>query len=343
MAGKAKKLARKAETALANEHAATVRAACALADPLAPLPAAARVFSLAPPPSANAPAPPPPLHVRLVSSSASDLAPGLLDAAHALCRVNMEELYEPVWGPWDEAKKRRQLADGASRFILALASSEGGEEQGGGEVASAAAAAPPAARGSNKPRGNAGEDSSSPEDQGGAGGDGEGRRQGGQQQPQEQQLVALVNYRFEMDDAGGTGRGPGLPVAYCYEVQLVPSAQRRGLGRRLMRALELAAARAGMRGVVLTVLDANDGARALYGALGYALDPNSPDPDDADEAHAGYRILRKDFPEAVVTAAAAARAVSAAAAAGAVGGGAKGAAAAMVAAAAGGALASSGK
>jgi GNAT superfamily N-acetyltransferase len=279
MSAKAKKLARKAETALANEHAATVKAAEALSDPLASLPAAARVFAL------DAGTATPSTQIRLVSSSASTLSPNLLDAAHAMCRANMEELYAPVWGAWDEAKKRRQLSDEPSRFLLAFASSPSSSSSTTTEPK------PPKRE----------VDSASPEDQG---------ANTHNDDDNSKNLVALVNYRFEMDDGGGTGRGPSLPVAYCYELQLLPEVQRKGLGKKLMRALEMAAARAGMRAVVLTVLDANVGARALYATLGYGLDPNSPDPDDPEEAHAGYRILRKDFPEAVVKAAAAARAAA---------------------------------
>jgi ribosomal protein S18 acetylase RimI-like enzyme len=319
MSSKAKerKLARKAETALANQHAATVKAANALADPLAPLSAAVLSFALDG--GSNGPAAASTAaqttRIRLVSASAAQesggLPPALLDAAHDLCRGNMEALYQPVWGPWDEAKKRRQLADPSSRFILAYSDGEGVEEQehGGKE-------APPATAPSSK----ATTDSSSPEDQGFAPSAPQEQQQQNQlpapapapsppspsSPPSRPLLAALVNYRFEVDDAGGTGRGGALavPVAYCYEVQLQPEVQRRGLGRRLMRALEQLAACAGMHAVVLTVLDGNEAARRLYASLGYVLDPNSPDPDDYEEAHAGYRILRKDFPEAVVKAAA---------------------------------------
>lgn len=281
MSSKAKerKLARKAETALANEHAATVKAANALADPFAPLAPALRSFALD---GGNTSAPP--IRIRLSHARAADLPATLLDTAHDLCRRNMQELYAPVWGEWDEGKKRRQLADASSRFILAY------EEQD--------AAAP-------RPSAPKNPDSSSPEDQGAA----------ADEQPPPLP-VALVNYRFEQDDAGGTGRGGPLsavPVAYCYEVQLEQAVQRRGLGKRLMKALEQLAVRAGMRAVVLTVLDANEAAKRLYASLGYTLDQNSPDPDDYEEAHSGYRILRKDFPEAVVKAAAMARAAAGAA------------------------------
>jgi len=323
---KAKKLARKAETALANEHLATVKRANALADPLAPVAPMLMSFELESIGGAGAGAEAETAcPVCVVGASAASLAPATLEAAHALCRANMEALYEPVWGPWDAAKKRQQLSDGASRFLLAYAPAAPAAAAGKG------APAPATATGGGDGGGPApsSADSRSPEDQ-------EGGRRPPAAREQGEELVGLLNYRFELDDAGGTGRGLPTPAAYCYELQLSARARRRGLGRRLMRVLELAAARAGMRAVILTVLDANAAARALYAGLGYSLDPNSPDPEDADEAHAGYRILRKDFPEAVVAAsrrAAEMEAAKAAAGAGAAAAGGGGAAVAAAAAA----------
>lgn len=47
------------------------------------------------------------------------LPPALLDWCFALVKSNMEELYKPVWG-WSDRKKRSELADEASRFIIAF-------------------------------------------------------------------------------------------------------------------------------------------------------------------------------------------------------------------------------
>ena len=85
---------------------------------------------------------------------------------------------------------------------------------------------------------------------------------GEQQQEQEQQQqaaaaaaapgerngtpLAYVNYRFEIED-------DGAPVAYCYEVQLEAAAQRRGLGRHLMRLLELIVSKRALRALACCV------------------------------------------------------------------------------------------
>lgn len=43
--------------------------------------------------------------------------------------------------------------------------------------------------------------------------------------------LAYVNFRFELDE--------GVPIVYCYEVQLEEGAQRKGLGKFMMQLLEL--------------------------------------------------------------------------------------------------------
>ena len=49
------------------------------------------------------------------------LSPELLDWAFQLTKDNMQTLYEECegWG-WNDKKKRRELADSASRFVIAL-------------------------------------------------------------------------------------------------------------------------------------------------------------------------------------------------------------------------------
>ncbi|GBF99272.1 hypothetical protein Rsub_12032 [Raphidocelis subcapitata] len=165
--------------------------------------------------------------------------------ALALCRGNMQEMYEAVWG-WSDKKKQRQLEDESSRFLVAF------------EAAAAAPAPAEAAEGA-----------------------GEAQAAGGA----EGQPLAYLNYRFEVED--------GVPVAYCYEVQLEERAQRKGLGKHLMRLLELMALRNGMAGVLLTVMRANTDAIAFYARLGYSEHESSPGYADPDEEPAGYVILCK--------------------------------------------------
>ena len=137
-------------------------------------------------------------------------------------------------------------------------------------------------------------------------------QEGGERQP-----AAFVHFRWEEEDA--------RPVLYCYDIQLEPRVRRKGLGGRaphraaylwrffclsalvcragaeqkhpcakpcrrfLMKLLELAARQTGMDALMLTVMDANAGARAMYARLGYAQHDSSP----ATEERAGYAILAR--------------------------------------------------
>lgn len=81
--------------------------------------------------------------------------------------------------------------------------------------------------------------------------------------------VGFVHFRFDMDF--------DLAVLYCYELQLEPQVQRRGLGSFLMQALDVLAQRFRMCKLLLTVFVGNEGALAFYrGALGYRTDCTSP-------------------------------------------------------------------
>ncbi|CAN7978069.1 unnamed protein product [Ixodes persulcatus] len=81
--------------------------------------------------------------------------------------------------------------------------------------------------------------------------------------------VGFVHFRFDMDF--------DLAVLYCYELQLEPEVQRRGLGSFLMHALDVLAQRFRMCKLLLTVFVGNEGALAFYrGALGYRTDCTSP-------------------------------------------------------------------
>lgn len=74
-----------------------------------------------------------------------------------------------------------------------------------------------------------------------------------------------------------------------YEMQIEPSAQRQGLGKHMMLALEQCAKHWKMEKVVLTVLKNNDNAQAFFKAIGYTLDDSSPDVLEK----ADYEILSK--------------------------------------------------
>ncbi|XP_047993996.1 N-alpha-acetyltransferase 40 [Leguminivora glycinivorella] len=94
-------------------------------------------------------------------------------------------------------------------------------------------------------------------------------------------LLAFSHFRFDMDF--------GIPVLYCYEVQVEAEGRRRGLGQRVLSVLEKLALATRMRCVRLTALTHNPAASAFFRACGYVLDETSPALEDA--AH--YEILSK--------------------------------------------------
>ena len=70
----------------------------------------------------------------------------------------------------------------------------------------------------------------------------------------------------------------GKEVIYVYEIHLAAELRGSGLGQRLMRMVETAGARAGMKKCMLTVFASNGPARRFYGRLGYDVDEFSPEP-----------------------------------------------------------------
>ena len=92
--------------------------------------------------------------------------------------------------------------------------------------------------------------------------------------------TGFVHFRFEVEKTGvGDGAdevGGVVPVVYVYELQTEPESQRRGIGRRLMRAVEVIGAELCMERCMLTVLKINEGAARFYDRLGYRVDADSP-------------------------------------------------------------------
>mgnify|MGYP002631032745 CR=1 FL=1 len=100
-------------------------------------------------------------------------------------------------------------------------------------------------------------------------------------------IAAYAHYRWEME-------ADGRPCLYVWEVQVADSCRRAGVGRFLMQLLELAARRAGVDAVTLTVMDCNTAALSLYASLGFSTDPGSPDAEV--DGGPGYSILTKTLP-----------------------------------------------
>ncbi|KAJ3813734.1 acyl-CoA N-acyltransferase [Lentinula aff. lateritia] len=86
-------------------------------------------------------------------------------------------------------------------------------------------------------------------------------------------------------------------ILYCYELQISPLHQRKGLGKILMKLLEVIGRRTKMEKIMLTVLDNNSAAVDFYATVGFRLDECSPsfeDPEDEGNAEkVDYQILSK--------------------------------------------------
>ncbi|EFA07325.1 N-alpha-acetyltransferase 40 [Tribolium castaneum] len=95
-------------------------------------------------------------------------------------------------------------------------------------------------------------------------------------------FLGFSHFRFDMDE--------GIEVLYCYELQLEPAIQRKGLGKFMMQILELIAFKNNMRKVILTILKNNHYSK-FFRALNYELDETSPI-DYQDETFP-YEILSK--------------------------------------------------
>uniref|UniRef100_A0A0D9YZ15 N-alpha-acetyltransferase 40 n=1 Tax=Oryza glumipatula TaxID=40148 RepID=A0A0D9YZ15_9ORYZ len=97
----------------------------------------------------------------------------------------------------------------------------------------------------------------------------------------EDRLIGFVHYRFVLEE--------DVPVVYVYELQMVPSAQGKELGKFLMELIELIACKhegsadfdgvymqSQMGAVMLTVQKANNLAMAFYKKLRYVISSTSP-------------------------------------------------------------------
>ncbi|KAF8832406.1 hypothetical protein HHX47_DHR1001400 [Lentinula edodes] len=86
-------------------------------------------------------------------------------------------------------------------------------------------------------------------------------------------------------------------ILYCYELQISPLHQRKGLGKFLMKLLEVIGRRTKMEKIMLTVLDNNSAANDFYATIGFQLDECSPsfeDPEnEGDTEKVDYQILSK--------------------------------------------------
>eukprot|EP01105_Mastigella_eilhardi_P023234 TRINITY_DN5823_c0_g1_i1.p1 TRINITY_DN5823_c0_g1~~TRINITY_DN5823_c0_g1_i1.p1 ORF type:complete len:242 (-),score=53.91 TRINITY_DN5823_c0_g1_i1:41-745(-) len=98
--------------------------------------------------------------------------------------------------------------------------------------------------------------------------------------------VAFAYFAFETQDL------PQGCCVYLYEIQLEPKVRGLGLGKFLMQLVELIARTNGVDCIRLTCFTA---VHFYCKELGFTLDPESPEPDVANEVSFTYKILRKAF------------------------------------------------
>ncbi|KAF3909578.1 hypothetical protein AA313_de0205641 [Arthrobotrys entomopaga] len=90
----------------------------------------------------------------------------------------------------------------------------------------------------------------------------------------------------------------GAEVIYTYELDIVASYQKLGLGKRLLDVAEAFGEKVGVEKTMLTVFDSNKGARRFYEREGYDLDEISPEPKILRNGlvkPSTYHILSKPF------------------------------------------------
>ncbi|KAF9460828.1 acyl-CoA N-acyltransferase [Collybia nuda] len=104
-------------------------------------------------------------------------------------------------------------------------------------------------------------------------------------------LIAFVAFRFEYEHDGNT--------IYCYDLQVLSSYQRSGLGRALVLGLETLGRAWEMVKITLTVFKANASACRFYENMGFQIDVASPGYVPIGEVWRGnqvdYEILSKNL------------------------------------------------
>lgn len=90
--------------------------------------------------------------------------------------------------------------------------------------------------------------------------------------PETEEIKAYAVFRFEWDDEDE----PEYPVVYCYELQVLQSAQKMGAGLVLMKMLQDIAKHLNFRKTCLTCFKANTAAMNFYKKAGFVVDTCSP-------------------------------------------------------------------
>ena len=106
----------------------------------------------------------------------------------------------------------------------------------------------------------------------------------------EQQVLGFAHFRYEPDDDDH----PKIPTTYLYELQVHPTVQGHGLGKKLMTLIELISIKLQMKKVLLTVFHMNKGAMSFYKRNKYDIDECSPSNFEGGE-DCDYEILSKQL------------------------------------------------
>eukprot|EP00579_Thalassiosira_antarctica_P028057 CAMPEP_0202005232 /NCGR_PEP_ID=MMETSP0905-20130828/10321_1 /ASSEMBLY_ACC=CAM_ASM_000554 /TAXON_ID=420261 /ORGANISM="Thalassiosira antarctica, Strain CCMP982" /LENGTH=277 /DNA_ID=CAMNT_0048562753 /DNA_START=408 /DNA_END=1241 /DNA_ORIENTATION=- len=105
-------------------------------------------------------------------------------------------------------------------------------------------------------------------------------------------VLGFAHFRYELDDYDL----PNLPITYLYELQIHPTVQKIGLGKKLMTMIELLSLQLRIKKVMLTVFHSNEAAMGFYRKNKYAVDECSPSQFSGEEnENCDYEILSKSF------------------------------------------------
>ena len=106
----------------------------------------------------------------------------------------------------------------------------------------------------------------------------------------EQQVLGFAHFRYEPDDEDH----PKIPTTYLYELQVHPTVQGHGLGKKLMTLIELISIKLQIKKILLTVFYMNKGAMSFYKKNKYDIDECSPSNFEGGE-DCDYEILSKQL------------------------------------------------
>ena len=106
----------------------------------------------------------------------------------------------------------------------------------------------------------------------------------------EHKVLGFAHFRYEPDDDDH----PKIPTTYLYELQVHPTVQGHGLGKKLMTLIELISLKLQMKKILLTVFHMNKGAMSFYKRNKYDIDECSPSNFEGGE-DCDYDILSKEL------------------------------------------------